>query len=100
MPEDIRQEEQELERRLEERVRKKRGSKGAAKRDHEHHFNDPVLISVLNGLQGRSLSLWFLRACLDLVIWRNSRTYPSFATREQRRSCHKGKEDGRMHKIF
>ena len=56
LPEDIRQEEQELERRLEERVRKKRGSKGAAKRDHEHHFNDPVLISVLNGLQG--LSSW------------------------------------------
>ena len=55
LPEDIRQEERELERRLEERVRKKRGSKGAAKRDHEHHFNDPVLISVLNGLQGLRL---------------------------------------------
>ena len=58
MPEDIRKEERELERRLEERVRKKKG-KAAAKRD-EHHFNDPVLISVLHGLQGLSHILWFL----------------------------------------
>ena len=60
MPEDIRQEERELERRLEERVRKKKGTKGASsasasKRGNEHHFNDPVLISVLHGLQGLGL---------------------------------------------
>ena len=56
LPEDIRQEERELERRLEERVRKKKGNKGtsaSSRRGEEgHHFNDPVLISVLHGLQG------------------------------------------------
>ena len=60
LPKDIRQEERELEKRLEERVRKKKGNKGANKRGSEHHFNDPVLISVLHGLQGPRTIMWFL----------------------------------------
>ena len=62
LPEDIKQEERELGRRLEERSRKKRGKAAKQPRGEGHHFNDPVLISVLHGLQGHDTFV----ACLDM----------------------------------